>query len=345
MPVGPSHGGRSGGGSRGGSFGGSHGGAYHGGRHSSSDSFVNGMIGGMIGVSIANRRRERFEQRYGVRPTDDEYNSMPQRTRPNGFLILSIVLAFFMLCTFMIFLSAKSNTSTYSKIISIVETDWNESYKPLIEKVKSDDFVNGADGYYKTTAEFTKICRDYYEDNPTVPAYYYDFTRNDVSYCFIVYEYEDETGHTRTGTTYTQFSKNQIQNLDGEIEIAFYSRDNEHYSINTSYNLETCEEYLRCKDALESSKSTASSSIGVLVVEAIVLALFITLYVLKMKKYYKLVSEDEEILFQKKKAEAEKATAEANAVKLRNNKYCSYCGCKIEADATQCSSCGAKLTK
>lgn len=352
MPIGPSHGGRGGGGGHSGGFGGSHGGGgprgggpHHGPRPSPSGSFVNGMIGGMIGASIANSRRERFERRYGVRPTDDEYNSMPRRTKPTGFLILSILTAFFMLCTFFMLASANSNIKTYSSTISIMETDWKNDYKPMLDAVKADGFVDGTNGYYKTTATFRDLKYVSYGSNPDAPAYYKDLTLDNVDYHFIVYTYTDHNGTKRTGTTYTQFSANQVQTKGGQIEIAYYDKNGEHYSINCDYNLETCKEYLYYKDCLASNKSSKSGIITALVIEILILGLFITLYVLQVKKYYKLVAQDEEILFKKKQAEMKKATAEANAAASNYNRYCKYCGSKLDANATKCPSCGANLTK
>lgn len=341
MPVGPSHGGRSGGGSHVGGFGGSHGGGGPRGggpRPSPSSSFVNGMIGGMIGASIANSRRERFERRYGVRPTDEEYNSMPRRTKPTGFLILSIVVAFFMICTIVPFSGVKGNISYYKEITTTMEEDWTDYYKPMLDSVKSDSFSQGTNGYYTTTAEFSKQKISYYDDNPTKPAYYLDFEKDGVYYYFIVYEYEDEDNKEHTGTTYTQFSANQIQTKAGEIAIAYYNKNGEHYSINLDYNLETCAEYIHYQDLIESNKQTIKGVITALVIEILVLALFITLYFLKVKKYYKLVAQDEELLFQKKKAEL-------NETKSKSNKFCRYCGSKLEANATKCPSCGANLIK
>lgn len=348
MPVGPSHSGRSGGGSHGGGFGGSrggggpHGGPHHGPR--SSDSFVNGMIGGMIGASIANRRRERFERTYGIRPTDDEYDSMPRRTKPTGFLILSIVVAFFMLCTFFMLASANSNIKEYNSFIATMEADYKDYYKPMIDAVTATDYSTGKNNYYTTTAEFSTQKISYYSSNPTISACYEDFTSDNVQYYFIVYKYTDKNGEKRTGTTYTQFSSSQIPS-NGEIKIAYYDYNGEHYSINLNYKLEDCEEYLHYKTVVDNAKSSKKGVITALVIETIIIALFITLYVLQVKKYYKLVAQDEELLFQKKKAEAEKATAEANEVKSRTNKFCRYCGSKLEANTTKCPSCGARLTK
>lgn len=349
MPVGPSHSGRGGGGNHGGGFGGPRGGEHGGYRnprpaphHSPSSSFVNGMIGGMIGASIASSRRDRFERRYGIRPSDEEFNAMPRRNKPTLFLVLSIIVGFFALLTFMTNIGANSNLKSTKSSIQTMESDWLE-YKTLIEKANE----TGTNGYYLTTAEFDKKKYNYYDDNPTKTGAYFDFEENGISYYFIVYEYEDErTGKDCTGTTYTQFSANEIQNLNGEIEIAYFSKaGNASYSINTSYKLNTCKKYLTLNEDLKSEKSLANGSLVALIIELVIIAGFIALYVLKLKNYYKLVAADEEVLFQKKKAEAERAQAEANEVKSRTNRYCKYCGSKIEPNAIKCSSCGANLTK
>lgn len=352
MPVGPSHSGRGGGGPRGGGggFGSPRGGGprhepHHGPRPSASSSFVNGMIGGMVGMSIANRRRERFEQRYGVSPSDDEISTLPTRSKPIGFLILAIFTAVILFFSVVSKIATKETISDYSETISIMETDWKEDYKPMLDKVNDDDFENGDDNYYKTTATFTKSPpHTYYDDNPTTPGVYLDFTKNNVNYYFIVYEYTFG-GKEYIGTTYTSFSANQIDSLNGRILIAVYHDEEEHFSINTTYNLEKCAEYNYYLDKIDDNKSTSKGLTIAIVIEVLVLALFVALYVLRLKKYYKLVAADEELLFQKKKAETEKATAEANAAASRLNRYCKYCGCKIDADSNVCSSCGAKLTK
>lgn len=351
MPVGPSHSGRGGGGPHGGGggFGGPRGGGprhdpHHGPRPSASSSFVNGMIGGMIGASIANRRRERFEQRYGVRPNDDEMSTLPTRSKPVGFLILAIFTAVILFFSVIAKIATKETINDYSETVAIMETDWKEDYKPMLDEVKDDDFENGDDNYYLITATFTKLKHNYYSDNPTTPGAYLDITENNVNYYFIVYEYTFG-GKEYIGTTYTSFSANQIDSLNGRILIAVYDKDDKHFSINTSYKLEDCIEYRYYLDEIDANKSTSKGLTIAIVIEVLVLALFITLYVMKIKKYYKLVAADEELLFQKKKAETAKATAEANAAASRLNRYCKYCGCKIDADSNVCSSCGAKLTK
>lgn len=350
MPVGPSHSGRGGGGPRGGGggFGGPHGGGprhdpHHGPRPSASSSFVNGMIGGMIGMSIANRRRERFEQRYGVSPSDDEMSTLPTRSKPIGFLILAIFVALVTFFTVIIKLDIKENLSKNREYLANVENSWTDIYKPMLDKVNTTGFVNGTDDYYVTTATFSKIKIEYYGNNPTISGVYVFAEEGNYTYYFIVYKYTDNKGKTQTGTTYADFTDYDINKLDGEIKIAFKGENPD--PINTNYTLEKSYEYSYYKELIASEKSTSTKTTIAIVIEVLVLALFITLYVLKLKKYYKLVAADEELLFQKKKAETAKATAEANAAASRLNRYCKYCGCKIDADSNVCSSCGAKLTK
>lgn len=345
MPVGPSHSGRS----SGGSFNSSHSGSprnFGGPRpephRPHSNSFVNGMIGGMVGMSIANSRRDRFERRYGIRPSDEEFNALPSRRKPTGFLVLSIIFSFFAIITIMLKIGASSNINYNKKIIQTMEADQVE-YNTLIQNAN----VNGTNGYFLTTAEFDMTFFEYYGDNPTKPGAYFDFEEDGVSYYFIVYEYEDKrTDEDYIGTTYTQFTANQVQNLGGTIEIAYYSKAGEdRYSINTSYKLESCKEYQKATNSLESNKSLASGSLVAFIINLVIVAGFIALYIVNLKKYNKLVEGDEEILFQKKKAETEKAQAEANEIKSRTNRYCRYCGSKIDANSIKCTSCGAKLTK
>lgn len=349
MPVGPSHSGRGGGGGYhggprpGGGYGGPHG-PRHEPHHSPSSSFVNGMIGGMIGASIANRRRERFVQRYGIRPNDEEFDSMPRRTKPTGFLVMAIIVAMITFFSVIIAISSNQTAKEYKQSMQIMEADWKNDYKPMLEKVGSSDFVNGTNNYYIVEAEFSKSKFSSYYSNPSTPACYEDFSLNNIIYYFVVYKYQFN-GQEYKGTTYTSFLANQLDQLNGKIKIAIFDNGTEHFSINTSYNLDSNAEYEYYKSNYESASKSAKGHIVPIVIEVLLIALFVTLYVLRLKKYYKLVADDEEILFQKKKAEADKATAEANEVKSRTNRFCRYCGAKLDPNSTSCSGCGAKITK
>jgi hypothetical protein len=90
-----------------------------------------------------------------------------------------------------------------------------------------------------------------------------------ISYYFLVYEYKDHNGSTWKGTTYTQFSANQYQNLNGEIEIAYHSKaGGERYSINTNYTTYQTAEYKYYEEEALSNKTAAFAMLIVFVVES-----------------------------------------------------------------------------
>lgn len=346
MPIGPSHGSRGGGGR---SFGG--GGSRRSSSSSSSGSNLAGaIIGGLIYSAFADRRRRRFHSRYGYDPTPDEINSMPKRTAPTIFLILAIVVAFFSMFTMSMRSAAISSAESTETTMSIMRDDYNDYYKPLIEKA---DAV-GTNGYYKTTASFKNFYDEVsvyysYGDNPSSPGAYLDFQDDGISYYFIVYEYTDaRTGQECIGVTYTDFSANQYQNLNGEIEIAYYSvAGQESYSMNTSYKLSECEEYDYYEDRAEDNREMAGIFMIAFIVEIVIIAGMIALYVLKLKKYKRLVKQDEDLLYQKRQAETQKAQSEAQEAQYnaeRKNRFCQYCGSQIDSDSNVCSGCGARFS-
>lgn len=355
MPIGPSHGSRGGGGRSFGGGGRSFGGG--GSRRSSSRSSSGGsnlagaIIGGLLYSAFADRRRRHFSRRYGYDPTPEEINSMPRRTAPTIFLILAIVVAFFSMVTMGIRSSAVKSAESTETTISNMEKDYTNYYKPLIENA---DAV-GTNGYYKTTASFKNYYGEVsvfysYGDNPTTPGAYLDFQEDGVSYYFIVYEYTDaRTGEDCTGVTYTQFSANQYINLNGEIEIAYYSvAGKESYSMNTSYDIDECAEYEYYEDRAEDQRDSAKTMLIAFIVELLIIAGLVTLYVFKLKKYKKLVKQDEDLLYQKRQAETQKAQAEAQEAQIdaqRKNRFCQYCGSQIDEHTNTCSGCGARVSE
>ena len=347
MPIGPSHGSRGGGSSFGGSSGGS--------RRSGGGSNLGGAIlGGIIYGLFAGRRRRRYEQMNG-----NGENQLPYRPRPTKYLVFAIIFGIFAAFTMFIRIALVNTMKSYQNTLDIMRTDYTQSYKPLIDNVKGYDTpaagsIDCGGGCYKTIATF-KNSSGYvstytsYKDNPQNVGAYLDFSEDGISYYFIVYEYKDaRTGQRAKGTTYTQFSANQYQNMRGSIEIAYYSvAGQESYSINTSYtNLET-PEYKNYEEVVESNKDVAGVFLIAFLVEVALVALFVFLYVKKLKKYKKLVAQDEELLLQKRQAETEKAQAEAQEAQIdahRKNRFCQYCGSQIDEDSNSCSSCGAKFS-
>ena len=352
MPIGPSHGSRGGGSSFGG-------GSSGGSRRSSGGSNLGGAIlGGIIYSMFANRRRRRYEQMNG-----NGENQLPYRPRPTKYLVFAIIFAIFASITMLIRSALVSTANSYQETLDIIRTDYTESYKPMIDAVKNHNLPNDAEygdepvdcgsGYYKTIASF-KNSSGYvsvfstYGDNPQTPGAYLDFQEDGISYYFIVYRYIDHNGDAYIGTTYTQFSASQYQNLGGQIEVAYHSKaGGERYSINTSYTTYETAEYENYEEVVESNKDAASIFMIVFVVEIALVALFVFLYVKKLKKYKALVKQDEELFLQKRQAETEKAQAEAEGAQIaaqRKNRFCQYCGSQIDEDTNTCTSCGARFS-
>ena len=347
MPIGPSHGSRGGGSSfSGGSSGGS--------RRSGGSNLGGAILGGIIYSMFANRRRRRYEQMNG-----GGENQLPYRPRPTKYLVFAIIFAIFASFTMLIRSAMLNTAKSYQETLDIIRTDYTESYKPMIDAVKNhsiaagQDYVDCGNGYYKTIASF-KNSSGYvskfttYGDNPQTPGAYLDFQEDGISYYFIVYRYIDHNGDAYIGTTYTQFSANQYQNLNGEIEIAYHSKaGGERYSINTSYTTYETPEYDNYEEVVESNKDTASVFLFIFIGEVALVALFVFLYVKKLKKYKALVKQDEELFLQKRQAEADKATAEAEGAQIeaqRKNRFCQYCGSQIDEDTNTCTACGAKFS-
>lgn len=329
MPIGPSHGGRRGGGgfssSRGGRSRGSSGGG----------NFLGSLIGGMIGGAISSRRRERYSgggyngnDNYPVEP------ATPSRRRPTVFLVLAIVMA---VITFFTIMSAIS----FSNKASIMKTDYEE-YKSLITTARDQESLDDSDPnktHFIATALFSKTKYSSYNANPTTKGIYLDFTVDNVQYYFIVYTYKDESGVTHTGTTYSQFSSSQATGWDGEI--AYAKIDGQYVSMNTSYTskaIEECAEY-------KYTRSLVSRNIWIAVGGVVLFALFVTLYILKLRKYHKLVKEDEIAYSQKQQAEVNEAQAKAETAQKeadQKNRVCAFCGSTVPDDEDTCPACGSR---
>lgn len=352
MPIGPSHGSRGGGSSFGG-------GSSSSGNRSSGSNLGGAILGGIIYSMFANRRRPRYEQMNG----GNGENQLPYRPRPTKYLVFAILFAVFAAVTMVIRSALVSTQKSYQETLEIIRTDYTNDYKPMIDAVKNhslpqdaeygDEPVDCGNGYYKTIASF-KNSSGYvykfttYSDNPTTPGAYLDFEEDGISYYFIVYRYIDHNGNAYIGTTYTQFSASQYQNLGGEIEIAYHSKaGGERYSINTSYTDYKTPEYKNYEDVVEGNKDAASIFLFIFIGEVALVVLFVLLYVKKLKKYKKLVKQDEELFLQKRQAEADKATAEAEGAQIeaqRKNRFCQYCGSQIDENTNTCTSCGAKFS-
>lgn len=344
MPIGPSHGARGGGSSFGG------GSRSSGSSHRSGGSNLGGAIlGGLIYGLFAGRRRRRYEN--GA----NGENQLPYRPRPTKYLVFAIIFAVFAAFTMSIRTVFANSAKSYQAELTQMEKDYEE-YKAMFGKATETGYVDGSDYYFVTDASYGTYRANYYSDNPTTPGAYLDFQKDGVSYYFIVYEYyldpsiPHETGESlrRIGTTYTQFAPSQL-NSPGQIRIAYHynSTTKTLYSMNLNYDIEECAEYEYTEDIMEGNKSTANTFLIVFIVELGLVALFVLLYIKKLKKYKKLVKQDEELFLQKRQAETEKAQAEAQEAQYdaqRKNRFCQYCGSQIDENTNTCTSCGAKFS-
>ena len=329
MPIGPSHGSR-GGSSSGGSSRRSGGGGFN---------LGGAILGGLIYGLFAGRRRRRYENE------GNGENQLPYRPRPTKYLVFAILFAIFAAITMVVRVVLTNTVKSYEADIKTIERDYENDYKPLIEKATT----TGTDGCYKATARFGSTVYRTYPSEPTNIGAYLDFERNGYSYYFIIYEYYDVVKHAKVkGTTYTQFSASQIQSYNGEIEIAYYSVGQESYSINMNYKTYKTPEYEHKQDVISSNKSAANTALIVFIVEILIIGLFVALFVTKLKKYKKLVKQDEELFLQKRQAETEKAQAEAQGAQIdaqRKNRFCQYCGSQIDEHTNTCTSCGATVSE
>ena len=334
MPIGPSHGGRGGGGRSSSSGGGGN--------------LLGAIIGGVIGGAISSRRRERHHHHYHGSNDYNNYNepATPSRRKPTAFLILAIVMAFITFFTFTIRNGFVHTAETQTSFASIMKSDYTE-YKDLVDTAKAQESNSDPEKtHFITTATFNKVKFSSYRANPNTPGIYQDFTLNNVQYYFIVYTYKDNNGQTHTGTTYSQFSAAQATGWDGEI--AFAKIDGQYVSMNTSYTataLEDCAEYQYTIAIAESNKILASRVIWFIVGEVAIIALFVFIYIKKLKKYRKLVKQDEEAYAQKQQAEVNEAQAKAETAQKeadQKNRVCAFCGSTVPDGESVCPACGSR---
>ena len=347
MPIGPSHGARGsgrsfGGGSR------SSGSSHH--HHRSGGSNLGGAIlGGLIYSMFAGRRRRRYENQ------GTGENQLPYRPRPTKYLVFAIIFAVIAGFTMFIRTLFVNSAESCQADIAKMESDYIE-YKALFDKATTDGFVDGSDYYFVVDATYGSYKTSTYPDNPTTPGAYLDFIDDGTSYYFIVYEFKldesitlssDDDGK-RIGQTYTQFPPSYL-NSPGQIRIAYHYnlQTNKVYSMNIDYDIDKCAEYEHKKDIIENNKKSAGSFLTAFFVELGLIALFVFLYIVKLKKYKKLVKQDEELFLQKRQAETEKAQAEAQEAQYdaqRKNRFSQYCGSQIDENTNTCTSCGAKFS-
>lgn len=343
MPIGPSHGSRGGfsGGSR------SSGGRSSGGR--SGGSFLGSVVGGMIGGMLTAGARRRTRNHYdGGGPADEP--ATPSRRRPTAFLVLAIIMAFVTFFTVSVRNGFARSSETHNDYVQTMKADAIE-YNDIIAKAQAQASLPDSDPnktHFITKASVGNHVFSSYSSNPTMSGVYKDFTLNSIEYSFIVYSFEDYDGRTQKGTTYSQFSPTQAQSYKGSddaLEIAYTFVDGQCVSINTGYNLENCAEYKYELALVESNKQLAGRVIIFIVVEVLLIALFVFLYIKKLKKYKLLVKQDEEAYSQKQQAEVDEAVAKAESAQKeadKKNRVCAFCGSTVPDDAVSCPACGSK---
>jgi large-conductance mechanosensitive channel len=351
MPIGPSHGSRGGGSSFGG--GSRSGGGSRRSSSSSGGNLLGSIIGGVIGGMMTAGARRRYRESYGGGGSYENEPATPSRRRPTKYLIIAIILAFVASITMSIRTAFVNSSKEFNNSLAIMESDYYDYYKPMIEAVEGYETptalgqsVSCGNDYYKTYATFGQTYTSY-RDNPTTPGAYLDFTEDNISYYFIVYRYYDMANDVyKIGTTYTQFSANQCQALGGRIEIAYYSKVGvDSYSINTSYTSLETPEYEHYEEVAENNEDSALGFLIVFIVELALIALFVFLYIKKLKKYKQLVREDEALYQQKMQAETQEAQAkaeEAQRMAKSVGRVCKYCGCDVPDGASACPGCGSR---
>ena len=305
MPIGPSHGARGGGFSRGSDGGGSRG-------RSRGGSGLGSLVGHLLGAAFltagVKRSLRRSRQASNGEYNQNDENSLPRRKAPTLFLVLAIITAVIAAFTMVFRNNAASHAEMYENQLSIMKSDWVE-YKALIEKANEGGHQN--EGIYTTTASFSSTKYTSYDENPKLKGIYLDFYKDGIPYYFIVYTYNHK-GETYVGRTYTQFSASQAEGWNGKI--AYHETDEGVYSINLNYNLETCVAYKHYPTIIAQYNDAAKNHLIAFIVELLVVALFVFLYVVKLKKHKKLVAQDEELLLKKQQAEVDKAEAEAEGL-------------------------------
>lgn len=347
MPIGPSHGSRGGGSSFGG------GSRRSGGSRSSGGNLVGSIIGGVIGGLLTiGSRKSRRENSNGDGGSYQNEPATPSRRRPTKYLVWAIVFAIFAAITMSVrtlFASSMKECNTY---LATIEADYKDYYKPMLDRVdgypdatSTITSVDCGDGYYKTLATFGQTYNTY-KDNPTVPGAYFFGKEGNISYYFIVYRYYDVNYGYQTGTTYAQFSAGQYQSLGREIEVAYYSKaGSERYSINTSYTDYKTAEYKHYEETVAGNKKACTIFLVAFIVELALIALFVFLYIKKLKKYKQLVKEDEALYQQKQQAETQEAQAkaeEAQRIAKSKGRVCKYCGVDVPDGADSCPGCGSR---
>ena len=346
MPVGPSHSGR-GGGSR--SSGGGSSRSFGGSRSSGGGSRSSG--GGFFRRSSHDNDGPSYHGGGGF-----HFNRGPRRFRFFGrTVVLTSGFQFFIIFLAILAIVFGSLASFESKFVNFYKYDVSD-IKSEIKIFKDDDayfknLINTAslnddsDGYYLATATFDPAIRYTYGDNPSVPGVYYVTDHNGHQWHFIVFEYTNEvTGTKMKGTTYTQFSANQVNGMNGSIEIAYTKTDNQWWAINTSYSLASNKDYEFAQEDLSFYKGELSSARWKLTGYIFGVVVCVGLVVLIIVKKSKKEKAESEIEAKKAEAEVDEARAKASMAQRQAKQYgrvCKYCGNNVPDGESNCPGCGS----
>jgi rubrerythrin len=231
-----------------------------------------------------------------------------------------------------------------------METEWASDYKDLLDAAEKQKDLSNSDPsktHFITTAYVSLYKTNSYGDDPVRSGAYQSFILNGVPYYFLVYEFTDHNGVKHTAQrTYAQFPGSQVSNYAGNttLEIAYTWVDGELVTMNTSYNLTTCADYKHALSSAEGNKILAKNTIFVIIGEVLIAALFVFIYIKKLKKYKNLVQQDEEAYTQKQQAEVSEAQAKAEVAQKeaqQKNRICAFCGSTVPDDEPNCPSCGS----
>lgn len=278
--------------------------------------------------------------------------------------LVSMLMVFFIISIFLTigFGSAKASTkrdlNESKQYLQIMEKD-NEYYKNMIEKAEEAKSTGIRNGYYITTATFNDKINYNYNSNSITGIYYLD-DYNYYELFYIVYSFKNEydtNGNGITpaqaselkGETYAQYTSNQVNGKDGEIEIVYhYDKDearwvsiNRDYTIDLTYNYE----YLYMNQLLDEYEDSIKTSNTVFIVAIVADVIFFVLILLVLISAIKKAKKDEALKEEKAKAEIDEARAkasEAEANAAKKNRICAYCGCTVDDGESKCPACGSR---
>ena len=236
-----------------------------------------------------------------------------------------------------------------------------EEYDPVFANIIQKAKLNEDDDYFIVTATFNKKEYKTYGDNPTATGYYEtDYYEKGQTYYFVVYEFEyhadDEIGQSKANktwndSTFIEFTKEGsltetgINDLNGQIEVAYTYVNGNVVAINTSYTLERNKDYQVEKDYLEDLKESKKSYTKMIVIAFAVIGVVVLIAVLFFVKKYKQAKKNQEVQDAKNEAEIAEARANAELAEAKASQIgrtCKYCGADVPDGDDVCPACGSR---